>query len=251
MKILKFKKEKNKYRIYFDNNKDIALYESIILKNELLLKKTITENELKKIIKENQKEEIYENSIKYINVKMRSKKEIESYLKRKEYNLSDIEITIKRLEKEKYIDDEKYVKAYIYDKLNLSTDGPFKIRYNLINNNIDERIVDKYIENIDSNEIRDRLDLLIDKKIKTIKNCSGNILKLKLLNYFSNLGYDKYMIDEILSNKELNNDNGEKEYYKLLNKYSKKYSGYELENIIKQKLYQKGYNLDEIKRNIN
>ena len=32
----------------------------------------------------------------------------------------------------------------------------------------------------------------------------------------------------------------EKEYQKLYNKLSKKYEGYELENKIKQKLYQKG-----------
>ena len=33
----------------------------------------------------------------------------------------------------------------------------------------------------------------------------------------------------------------EKEYAKLKLKYSKKYSGYELEQVIKRKLYEKGY----------
>ena len=35
------------------------------------------------------------------------------------------------------------------------------------------------------------------------------------------------------------------------NKYSKKYNDYELENIIRTKLYQKGYDLNEIKKNID
>ena len=35
---------------------------------------------------------------------------------------------------------------------------------------------------------------------------------------------------------------------KLLKKYSNKYSDYELENIIRQKLYVKGFKYDEIKK---
>ena len=59
------------------------------------------------------------------------------------------------------------------------------------------------------------------------------------------------MIEDILNTKKLNNNGGEKEYTKLYNKYSKKYSGYELENIIRQKLYQKGFDINEIKKNID
>ena len=66
------------------------------------------------------------------------------------------------------------------------------------------------------------------------------------------MGYDKEIIDEIIINKNLvNNNQGIEEYKKLYTKYSKKYEGYELESIIKQKLYQKGFDYNEIKRNID
>ena len=39
MKIIKYVKSgKNKYRVYFDNGKNLVLYEDVILKFELLLK---------------------------------------------------------------------------------------------------------------------------------------------------------------------------------------------------------------------
>ena len=78
------------------------------------------------------------------------------------------------------------------------------------------------------------------------------ILKLRLCNYFIEQGYNKSDIEEILDNKNLSNiEQGIKEYNKLYNKYSKKLEGYELENIIRNKLYQKGYDLNEIKKNID
>ena len=252
MKILKYKKIKNKYKVYFDNDSSIDLYENTILNNNLLLKKDISESDLDKIKKDNEKEEIYERSLKYINIKMRSKEEIKKYLSKYKYNNSSIEYVIKKLENNKIINDELYIKAYIYDKINLSNDGPNKIKYYLLSEKMDENLINNYIDEIDEEVVKNKLNRLIDKKIKSIKNCSGNVLKQKITMYFINLGYSKEMIEEVLSNKDVdNNEEGVKLYNKLYNKYSKKYQGYELENLLRQKMYQKGFDLSEIKKNID
>ena len=60
------------------------------------------------------------------------------------------------------------------------------------------------------------------------------------------------MINEIINTKNLVNiEDGIKEYNKLLNKYKNKYDDYKLEAYIRSKLYAKGFDLDEIKRNID
>ena len=116
---------------------------------------------------------------------------------------------------------------------------------------MDEQLIKKYIDQIDEKQIEDKLNRLMDKKIKSIKNCSGFILKQKIVSYFYNLGYSREMIDKIISTKNVTNSlNGEREYKKIYDKYSKKYEGYELESIIRQKLYSKGFDYDEIKKNI-
>lgn len=251
MKVTKFKKIKNKYKVYFDNDTNLDLYEDTILKYDLLLKKDIDNKLLDEIVDYNNMEDIYFISIKYISIKIRSKKELYKYLKKKNYEDNDINTVINRLEKENIINDDIYVKSYIHDRFYLSSDGLLKIKYDLINMKIDESIINKYIEEIDREEVINKLDKLVDKKIKSIKNYSGNVLKLKLLNYFNNLGYDKSDIEYVISNKSINNnENGIKEYNKLYTKYSKKYEGYELEKIIMNKLYAKGYDYSEIKKDI-
>ena len=252
MKIVKYKKIKNKYRVFFSDDSYIDLYEDIILKYNLLLKKEINHNELNNIKNDNTREEIYDKSLKYISIKMRTENEIRKYLERFKYDSDEIDIVISRLNKNNLLNEEEYVKAYIYDKLNLSNDGPNKIRMNLIKEKIDSNLVEKYIEEIDKEILNNKLNKLIDKKISTIKNCSGNVLKYKIVNYFVNLGYDKEIIENIISTKNINNTEGSiKEYTKLYNKYSKKYDGYKLESILREKMYLKGFDLDEIKRNID
>ena len=246
MKILKYKKIKNKYRVYLEKEY-IDLFEDVIINNNLLLMKEIDNNLLVKLKEENNKYEIIDSSISYINKKLRTKSEIRRYLSKK-YNKNEIEYAIKELENRGYIDDEKYIKAYIYDKFNLTNDGPIKIQNDLYKEHFDEKLINKYIEDINIEDIEDKLDKLIDKKIRASKNYSGSVLKYKLFNYFVNIGYDKEIISNLLDKKNLtNNEQGIKEYNKLLRKYSTKYSGYELENIIRQKLYMKGYSLEEIK----
>ena len=252
MKVLKYKKVKNKYRVYFDNDIKVDLYEDIILKYELLLKKEIDSNTFDKLVLDNNKEDIYEKSLNYISIKIRSREEIYNYLNKKGYEKEDINNTIKRLEKNNLINDDLYIKSYIHDRFYLSSDGPKKIKNYLINLKLDESIIDNYINEIDREEVLDKLNKLVDKKIKSNKNYSGNVLKLRLCNYFIEQGYSRNDIEEVLDNKNLSNiDNGIKEYKKLYDKYSKKYEGYELENLIRNKLYQKGYDLSEIKKNID
>ena len=249
MKITKYKKIRNKYRVYFEDSSSVDLYEDIILKHSLLLKKEVTKKQLEIIVNDNKKEEIYDVSLKYISIKMRSKKEIKDYLKRKEYDDIDIKNTISRLEKNNLINNKEYARAYIIDRINLSNDGPNKIKKDLIHEGIEEEVINQYIDKIDYDELYNKLDRLIDKKIISYKKYSGEKLKYKILVFFINLGYNKDIIERILNNKDLtNSEQGLIEYKKLFNKYSKKYEGYELENIIKQKLYQKGFNYNEISK---
>ena len=94
MKILKFKKLKNNlYEVLLDG-KTISLYEDIILKYELLMRKEISSKDLEQIEQEQHLYECYEKSLQYLNKKMRTKKEMQNYLKKCGYSMKDIDYTI-------------------------------------------------------------------------------------------------------------------------------------------------------------
>lgn len=247
MKIEKFKKLKGKkYEIFLENNTSIITYEDILINNNLLISKNI--NDINIILEENKKYEVLEVAKKYLDKKMCSIKDMRNYLSKKGFDDKLIDNTINYLIKYNFLNDNIYVKSYSNDKIRFTNDGPNKIINDLIKKGIDKNIIDDNIE-FDFKYIYDKLNKLIDKKIKSTKNYSGNILKIKITNYLVNLGYDRRMIEEILLKKDLNNINdGIKEYDKLYNKYKTKLEGVALENIIRQKLYLKGFNYDEIKK---
>ena len=62
-----------------------------------------------------------------------------------------------------------------------------------------------------------------------------------------NKGYEYSVICKLIDNYDFSNDVdlSKKEYEKLYKKYSSKYKGLELENIIKKKMYMKGLSYEK------
>lgn len=252
MKIIKFKKtSKDKYKLYLENNSTIDLYEDVIIKNNLLITKELDDDLILKIEKENNDISAYVSMLNYISIKMRSIKEAKEYLIKKGYNNTLINKVINRLINEGYLNDELFTKAFINDQLLITNNGPLKIRKELYNHNIDSNIIEDYINKIDNNSVEEKLTKLIEKQLK-IKKDSANQIRLKLVTYFCNLGYEKDMILDILSNYEIKSDINklQKDYDKLYKKYKDKYKEEKLNYFITQKLYLKGYSKEDID-NIN
>lgn len=244
MKIEKYKKLKNgQYELNLIDNSTIIIHEDLILKYNLLIIKNIDETLKNKLLKENELYIAYDKSLKYLNIKMRSIDEMKNYLKKQMYDEKIINNVIDKLVVEKYLDDEKYTIYFINDKINLSNDGPLKIKKELEQRGINSQFINKYIINFNQITQEEKIEKIINKQIKANRNKSSVILKRKILDYLTNLGYEKSTINIIL-NKVYNYDDEEiknKEYEKIYKKLSTKYSGYELEQRIKKKMYEKGF----------
>ena len=250
MKIIGIKKQNNKYKIKLEGNVTIETYDEVIIKNNILYKKDIDEALKKTIEEENKYYETYNEIIKLINKKLRSEKEIKEYMNKKQ--IKNQEKLIQDLKKSNLINDNLYAKAYIHDRISFSNDGINKIKADLLKQNIENGIIENELEKIDKKHQKQKLEKLIMKKINANTKYSDKIMKQKITNYFILQGYDKEEINEILENNAINNNEIiKKEYNKLFNKYKTKYDGEKLKYTIKQKLYQKGFNLEEISEIIN
>ena len=247
MKINKFKKiGTNKYKIYFDNE-ILSIYEDVILKYNLLYKKDIDNDLLCKINEDNFKASIYDISIKYISIRMRSIKELKEYLIRKKFEIKDIDDVINRLIYENILNDSNFAKCYVNDKLLLTNNGPDKIRCELIKLGISDDIISNVISNIDNDIVNKKLEKIIKRELNSNTKLPLNKIKNKIINRCINAGYNYDSIIEILNNYTIKSkSNIEDEYNKLYKKYSLKYEDYKLKQFIKGKLYQKGYSIEEI-----
>ncbi len=250
MKIEKIKKRGYKYRITLDNGEIIDTFDEVILKNNLLFDKNIDANLLNKINTDTTYYDIYNKVLKMISRRLRSEHEINVYLDKVRVDNNDKVKIIENLKRIGLINDYNFARAYANDKINLSLDGPLKIANDLEAHHIDSSVISKVID-IPCEIIDERLEKIITKKAKANKKYSGFVLKQKLMIYLVNLGYEKSDINRNLSHITLDNEFMLKEMEKLYKKYSLKYSGDELCFRVRNKLYSKGYSLEEINEFIN
>lgn len=198
MEIVKYiKKGNGNYQIIFDNGKKINIQEDVIIKNNLLYKKEIDNDLLLKIIVENEEYEIYNKCVNYIGVRLRSINEIREYMARKDISLEKQEEVIERLLKNKLLDDSVFARAFIKDKMNFTTMGPYRIELELKKHKIDDKIIKKYINEIDRDMIYDKIDKQINKLIKSNKNKSN--LRNKIYNNLLGLGYSSEMVVSMIN----------------------------------------------------
>ncbi len=251
MKIDKIKKlTGNRYQITFSDKTKLITYDEVILKNNLLYKKELDPDELKIIEQENNYYSLYNESIKYLTKKMHSKLEYIKYLNKQDINKILKDKLLDDMTKLNLLNDDNYLKAYIYDKFHLTNDGPLKIKKELLNNNISLEKIEEELNKISDDEQKEKLKKLVNKRLKVTKGSNYQI-KQKVLMYLINLGYEKKNIEEFLINID-DSSSLEKDFNKIyLSLKTKEKDEDKLYLKIKQKLYQKGYSLSKIDEIIN
>lgn len=191
--------KKNKYNVYLSNGEVLTLDERVITSNELLLQKELNNDLYNKVLNENKIYEMIDIAIKYISVRLRSIKEIKDYLRKKYEETELIETAINKLIYLGYLDDNRFAKAFINDKLKFTSMGDYKIKLELEHFGISHEIIEEYISMIDEKELEDKMKKQIDKILKTNKKYEGNILKNKIYTRLVSAGFSKEKVIRILS----------------------------------------------------
>lgn len=204
MRIEKYEFTKNNsYNVYLSNGEVLTLEESVITENELLFKKEIDTSLYDKLSKDNDILLLCNMAIKYINVRLRSIKEIKDYLSKKSDNTYYIDKVIERLIKYKYLDDDRFTKAFIKDKLAFTMMGDYKIKKELERLGVDNGIISDNMMDIDNDVIISRIKKIIDKDIRTNKKYSGINLKNKIFNHLITQGYSKDMVISVINSYDI------------------------------------------------
>lgn len=243
MKIIKYKKTtKDRYKIYLDDGRELLLYEDVILKFELLLKKEILEKDILEIEKVNQECDVYHVALASINNRFKSIYDTKEFLLKKEYPIEMIDMAINKLINQGYLDDRSFAKSYINNQIITTNKGPYKIKRELSEHRVDATIIDEELVVFEEDAQIEKIRKVATRLYNSNRNRGGAVLKKKIINDLINLGYDNSTICKVIDEFDFSNnkDIATKEYDKLYKKLSRKYEGKELEYKIKEKLYQKG-----------
>ena len=112
---------------------------------------------------------------------------------------------INRLIKERYVDDERYARAFVKDKIRYNKWGRRKVQQALWMKRIDADIQQQVLDEIDEKEYLDVLRPLLRQKRKTIKAENDYELNRKLLRFALSRGFGFDIIRQCL-------DVGEEDY---------------------------------------
>lgn len=247
MKIIKYKKITNgRYKVTLDDC-EMTLYEEVILKYNLLISKEIDKNSLEEINKDNQYYEVYYSALNSLKSKYKSEYDIKEFLRKKEYSFDLIDKATCKLKEQGYLNDVNFAKSFINYQILTTNKGPNKFRLELLTHKIDENIIEKEISVFTEEEQLEKIKKLANKFLKSNKTRGGMVLKRKVMTDLINYGYNNYLIEKVLNELEFGNNQeiAKKEYEKLYTKLSRKYSGTELKNKIREKMYMKGLKYEE------
>ena len=106
---------------------------------------------------------------------------------------------VARLVKERYVDDERYARAFVKDKIRYNKWGRRKVQQALWQKHIDADIQQQVLDEIDEKEYLDILRPLLKQKRKSIKAESDYELNQKLVRFALGRGFGFDIIRQCLN----------------------------------------------------
>mgnify|MGYP003304478297 CR=1 FL=1 len=101
---------------------------------------------------------------------------------------------ISDLIKENYIDQLRFARAVVHDKLMFNKWGRIKIRFYLKNQKIDEPTINKAMEQIDEEEYMDILKSVVSEKNRSLKETDKRLRAAKLMRSVAQCGFEPELL---------------------------------------------------------
>jgi len=110
----------------------------------------------------------------------------------------DAVLVIEKLVEEKYIDDERFARAYVKDKFRFNHWGKQKIAFMLRSKNISSEILELAFEEIEDEGYSEELRKILTEKEKSIKAKDKYDKRNKLMRFAMGRGFESSQISAVL-----------------------------------------------------
>ncbi len=251
-------RNKSRYNLFLDrgNGEEYAfsIDEDVLIKHRLKKGLDLQEEELLKLIDEDERKKTYHLALHYLSYRMRSMAEVRVYLTTKGRNEHHIDAVINQLALEKWLNDYEFAVAYVLTKKRTTLKGPHLIKQELKEKGVHSSLIEDALEQFSLDEQIEKLIQWLQKQAKKQPNLSLKAYVEKLGKQLINKGFSHDVVTEAMKEVEfsLNEDeewtaicyHGEK----IVRKYAGRYNGWEFNQKVKQALYRKGFSFELIER---
>lgn len=123
-------------------------------------------------------------AVKYIGISKKSKLEVKTKLKSKQFEDDVVDEVVKYLEDLKYINDEEYVKLYISQNISFEKYSIYEIKYKLKQKGIDYKNHDKHFDKL----YKSNYEKKVIKRLKETK--LKNLEEIQIKQYLYRRGFN-------------------------------------------------------------
>lgn len=193
------KNNDKRVNVYINQEFGFACSTELIYMYNIVKGKSLKLGYMKEIVAEDNFIKCKNSALKIIEKSYKTEKQIAHKLAQKEYESHTIYRTINFLKEYKFLDDEKFIRMYIDEKI--KSQGRNKIRCALVKKGIDKLSIESELQKIDTSTEKRFALKLARKKYDVVKKTEVNYKKIykKLGNYLIVRGYSTDIVKDILN----------------------------------------------------
>jgi regulatory protein len=178
------KKNPNRVSVYLDGRFAFGL--PAILAARLKPDQFLTDAEIEALQSEGDIEQAYNRALNYLGYRPRSRREIDSYLQKRDVSQVQIEIVIGRLEHAGLLDDEAFARFWVENRERFRPRGRRALRYELRTKGVSEEIIERALELVDAPDSAYRS---AGKKARQLAGLDRQTFYRKMIAFLSRRGF--------------------------------------------------------------
>lgn len=182
----------NRFNVSLDGVYAFTISDLDLSMSGIRIGQELNETEVAEYTSQAKSAKAYALALRYLGVRLRSRRELCDYLKRKDCDETDIEVALDRLEELGLVDDLKFAEAWVRDRMAVRPRSKLRLSQELAAKGVARDVVDSALGGVESTQELDTLKALIERKNRS----GGYSDERKLLAYLQRQGYRWDLIKE-------------------------------------------------------
>lgn len=194
---IKAQKNQKRVNINLDGSFGFGLDLENFMKLQLKVNQELSQKEINEIIKKSEFQKCLDKTINFTMVRPRSIKEVKDYFRRKEVPESIHEEIFKRLERLELLDDKKFAKWWIDQRLQFKLKSQKDITFELRQKGIDTNTIKNTLDDSEIDEVKIAKELIAKKSYKW-QRFDEKTRRQKISQYLVGKGFNWNVVNDVL-----------------------------------------------------
>ncbi|MGP5430741.1 recombination regulator RecX [Enterococcus malodoratus] len=239
------------YQVEFSNGDKLRLSEDTVVRHRLLKGQELDEKTLDEIKQESKEDLGFQLALNYLSYQLRTEKEIRTYLKDKEIEGSDRQKIVARLKEMNLVNDLVYGESYVRTQMRLGDKGPRVLQQKLKQKGLKDEDIQQALYLYESEEQFQVALHTAQKALRKFHHSSQREVQQKIQQLLMTKGFNSDTSKNVLAEIDFS-DIQEQESDALtlqgdkLWRKNQRFEPAKRKQKVKQSLYQKGFQFDQI-----